>query len=195
MTKTPAAVACRQILIALLVLSPSWALAQTRGVSALSPDVGSISLTPFIGAVFSGDLKNSSSEFGVALGYGANERISLEAEVGFAPGPSQGTLIVFDTKVWTANGNVVYHFLHNDFTPYATVGLGVLGSNPDIANSLLPATDNSTTTFAFNWGGGIKAALNDRVGLRVDLRNFNARELAPDHWRVYAGVVLRRIGK
>lgn len=56
--------------------------------------------------------------------------------------------------------------------------------------------DDTTLGFAWNWGGRVKTALSDRFGLRGDVRYFNGRdELAPDHWRMYGGVVIRRIGQ
>ena len=162
--------------------------------SPLGPETEGFSVTPFLGAGFAGDFENSPAEFGVALGYGANERISLEAELGIGPNGSQGDVIAFDTSVWTLSGNVLYHFAQPDFTPYVTAGVGVMGADNDI-DDLFPDVDADTTAFAWNLGGGLKTALNDRIGLRADLRYFNARDVAPDHWRAYGGVMIRGIGR
>ena len=168
---------------------------QTDAFAPLPPAGEGFSLTPFVAAGFAGDYEDAPAAFGLALGYGANERVSLEGEFGLAPSGTQGEFLQADTSVWTLSGNVLYHFAQPQFTPYLALGLGVMGSDPDVSDELFPDTDDSTTTFAWNWGGGLKSALNDRVGLRGDLRYFNGSDLAPDHWRIYGGVMIRGIGR
>ncbi len=161
----------------------------------LPPEPEGFTLTPFIGASFSGDLASAPAAFGLAVGYGWSDRISFEGELGLAPSGSMGTLVEFDTSVWTLSANVLYHFVQPSFTPYVTFGIGVVGSSPDIPTDLFPDVDDRTNTFAWNVGAGLKTAINDRFGLRADLRHFNASDLAPDHWRLYGGVVIRRLGQ
>jgi len=169
---------------------------QPGAVGPLGPEPDRFTVTPFLGAGFGGDLENTPAEPGLALGYGANRWISLEAEFGFAPSGTQGAVLQFDTSVWTLSGDVLYHFLRPDFTPYVALGLGVVGSNPDVdVSEFLNSDEDSTTTFAWNYGAGLKAALSDRIGLRGDLRYFNARDVAPDHWRIYGGLIIRRLGR
>jgi hypothetical protein len=55
--------------------------------------------------------------------------------------------------------------------------------------------DDTTWNLGFNWGGGIKTAMSERFGFRGDLRYFTGDDLAPDHWRLYGGIVVRRIGQ
>jgi opacity protein-like surface antigen len=62
-------------------------------------------------------------------------------------------------------------------------------------SEFLADDENSTTALAWNYGAGVKAALNNRIGVRGDLRYFNAREVAPDHFRIYVGLVIRRLGR
>lgn len=57
-----------------------------------------------------------------------------------------------------------------------------MGSDPDISDELFPDEGDSTTTVAYNWGGGLKIARNEHVGLRGDVRYINGSDLAPDHW-------------
>lgn len=159
----------------------------------LPPEAESFNVTPFLGFGLGGDLENTPATFGAALGYGVNERWSVEGELAFTPGGEQGILTEFDTSIWTLSANVLYHFTADNFSPYVTGGLGLMGADADI-----PATidaDDSTTEFAWNWGAGIKTAMNQNWGLRADLRFFNGDDLAPDHWRLYGGVVIRRIGE
>jgi opacity protein-like surface antigen len=161
----------------------------------LGPEPEGLTLTPFLGLDFAGDYENAPAAFGAALGYGANSRVSLEAEAAFSPNGEQGVLTQFDSSVFTLSGNVLYHFIADEFSPYVTAGIGVMNADTEADNSGLIA-DDTAFSFAWNWGGGIKTALSDRIGLRGDVRYFNARdELAPDHWRMYGGVVIRRIGR
>lgn len=160
----------------------------------MMPESEGVTLTPFLGFGFAGDFENSPASFGAALGYGMASRIGVEGELYFAPGGEQGELVEFDSSVWSASANVLYHFTAEDFTPYVTAGIGVLGVNTDAEETGL-ISDDTSTEFAWNWGGGVKSALSDRFGLRADLRYFNGDDLAPDHWRVYGGVVIRRIGQ
>lgn len=160
----------------------------------LAPEPERLTLTPFLGFGFGGDFENTPASFGAALGYGMNSRVSVEGELYFAPGGQQGELIEFDSSVWSASANVLYHFVAEDFTPYVTGGIGLLGADTDAESTGLIADDTSTG-FAWNWGGGVKSALSERFGLRADLRYVNGDELAPDHWRMYAGFIIRRIGR
>jgi opacity protein-like surface antigen len=97
--------------------------------------------------------------------------------------------------VWSVSANLLYNFTgQTGFTPYVAGGIGVLGADAD-AEDLGLAEDNTSTEFAWNWGGGAKTALSDRWGLRADLRFFNGDELVPDHWRLFGGVTIRNIGR
>ena len=160
----------------------------------LPPESEGFTITPFLGLGFAGDYENTPATFGAALGYGWNERLSVEGELFFAPGGEQGVLAQFDTAVTSLAANVLYHFAADDFTPYATLGVGFMFADTDAEATGL--TDDETEgAFAWNWGAGIKSAVSDRFGLRADLRYFNADELTPDHWRLYGGVVFRNIGR
>jgi opacity protein-like surface antigen len=160
----------------------------------LGPDTGGWTLTPFIGVDFSGDFNNSPAAFGAAFGHGVNSHVSLEAEAAVGPNGRQGLLTDIDSTVFTLSGNVLYHFTgQQDFSPYVTVGLGVMNVDTDAEKTGL-TNDGTSFGAAWNVGGGIKTALSNRIGLRGDIRYFNAvDDLAPDHWRVYGGLVIRRI--
>jgi opacity protein-like surface antigen len=190
------------VAVAGLLLSPLSAIGQTTTpageaqatFSPMTPEPEGLSLTPFLGVGFAGDYENTPPTFGAALGYGVSPRVSFEAELFFAPGGEQGALAQFDTRTWSLGGNMLYHFLAEDFTPYVTGGIGIIGAFTDAAATGL-TTDENEHAFAWNWGGGVKTALSERVGLRADLRYINADELTPDHWRLYGGVVFRRLGR
>ena len=69
-----------------------------------------------------------------------------------------------DWSISTFSANALYHFDTPHVTPYVTFGLGLERSafevkNPDV---LALYQDLSATEFTFNFGGGVKYALNDR---------------------------------
>jgi opacity protein-like surface antigen len=162
--------------------------------SPMPPDSEGFTITPFVGLGFAGDYENNPTALGVAAGYGITDRVSVEGDLYFAPDGEQGELVAFDTSLWSVSANVLYHFTGEDFTPYLAGGLGMMGADTN-AEELGLTTDDTSTNFAWNWGGGIKSALSDRFGLRADLRFFNGDDLAPDHWRLVGGLTIRNIGR
>lgn len=164
---------------------------------ALPPEPGTFSVTPFIGIAFGGNLESTPGQFGIAAGYAMTERLSVEGEFFAAPGAEVGVLDSFETDIYSLSANILYHFLDSseNFTPYGAVGLGALIGNTDLAERFDDVEDDSSTALSFNVGGGIKAAMNERWGVRLDARYFNGDDFAPDHWRVYAGVIFRSIGQ
>jgi opacity protein-like surface antigen len=186
------------VLALVLTMAPA-ALAQTGTTppqstfSPLPPQSEGFTLTPFLGLNFAGDLENVPAALGVAAGYGLNERLSVEGEFYFSPGGEQGDALEIDTQMRSLSGNVLYHFTTEHITPYVVGGIGVLNASTNADELGLP--DDSNTKFAWNWGGGVKSAINDRFGWRADLRFFNADDLVPDHWRIAGGLIIRRFGR
>jgi len=169
---------------------------QQPTLTAPEPETEGFTLTPFLGGGFGGSLESGSVSFGLGVGYGVSERVTLEGELGILPSGTMGVPTEFDTSAWSLNANVLYHFTAQEhFTPYATAGIGVLSANPDLSDDVfddVSATDASDdTSFSWNLGAGLKSAFNDRLGIRGDLRYFNASGLAPDFWRLYAGLTVR----
>ena len=193
---------CVGVLALLCALTPA-AFAQTTttapppqdpAFAPLPPEPEGVTLTPFLGLGFAGDFENTPAAFGAALGYGMDNRVSVEGELFFAPGGEQGPLTEFDTSVTSLSANVLYHFSAEEFSPYVTGGIGAMFAFTNASDTGLVEDDNDTA-FAWNWGGGIKTAMNERFGLRADLRYFNASDLVPDHWRLYGGVIIRQLGQ
>jgi hypothetical protein len=46
----------------------------------------------------------------------------------------------------------------------------------------------SSTEIVWNFGGGAKYKLSERMIVRADLRRFQANDSAPDFWRLYGGL-------
>jgi opacity protein-like surface antigen len=176
------------VLIATLSFIPSQAEAQ----AAIEPNT--VTVTPFISTSFGvsnepeTDL-NSSLGVGFAVGYDWTRRLGFEFDLGRVM-DVRGDDDNIDWSLLNISGNVLYHFPAGPrFTPYATAGLGWERSGIDIEDPdpvALPL--ESSTEFAWNFGGGVKYPLNERIVARGDIRRFQVTDLAPDHWRLYGGI-------
>jgi OOP family OmpA-OmpF porin len=145
-------------------------------------------VTPFIGAGFSGDLESSPLNLGAALAYNWSSRIAFEGQFAYM-NAEQGQLVEFDTNVWTLDANVLYHFAEERWIPYLALGLGMMRATTDVGDlPVVGDVDDESTELSLNFGGGVKRQLTDRVRLRGDLRYYNGGDLAPDFWRVTAGL-------
>ena len=177
------------ILVVALVF-PSLAQAQ----SVAEPK--SWTATPFLGLSLGiSDGLTSSIGLGGAVGYDFTANLGVEGELGHAFDVAGNTDLI-DWSLTNISVNAVYHFDVVRFTPYATFGLGVERSSlsVDVGAPQEIAVIPSSTEIAYNFGGGIKYKIGDRMLGRADLRRFQANDSAPDHWRMYAGLtfVLRR---
>lgn len=152
----------------------------------------SVTVTPFLSTTFgtSNDLGGSLG-IGAAIGYDLTSNLGFEGELSHAfdvLGDNANT----DWSLTTFSGNVVYHFDVKRVTPYATFGLGYERSSIDVKVSDPPALlPPDSTEIAYNFGGGLKYPITDRLLARGDLRRFQANDLAPDHWRLYGGLSFR----
>jgi len=75
-------------------------------------------------------------------------------------------------------------------TPYATFGIGLEHNSFEGPGTDSLDIDNSSEV-AFNFGGGVKYPVTPRLLLRGDLRVFESNDVAPDYWRLYAGLTFR----
>lgn len=161
------------------------AAAQTA--SPVEPGVWSV--TPFLSFTFGGDADSPSLGFGAATGYDFTEVLGVEAEFGYVfdlAGDDEGA----DWSTLGVNANALYHFhLANGMAPYATAGVGFVRSSLEIDD-----LSDDAVEVGFNFGGGLKAPLTDRLLARADIRYFNFTDAAPDGFRVYGGLTwkLRR---
>lgn len=184
----------RAFVLIFVLTTPSLVHAQSIA------EARSFTATPFINLTFgtSGETTTSSLGIGGAFGYDVTSNLGFEAELGHIF-DVHGDSDTLDWSLTTITGNVVYHFDVLRVTPYAAAGLGVQGSGVSTADtqpagSSTTVTSASDTEIVFNFGGGIKYKLSDRMQARADLRRFQANDLSPDHWRLYGGItfVLRR---
>ena len=180
---------CRPVLAALtLVMASAPAGAQSL------PEANSWTLTPFLHS--SMGMGDPAPEDSIGLGVGASydwtRNIGFEADIGHHFDVA-GDDANIDWSVTTFSANALCHFDTQHVTPYATFGLGIERSGFEVKNPDVLALyqDPSATEFAFNFGGGVKYALNDRWHLRADLRRFQANDIAPDFWRLYTGLTFK----
>jgi opacity protein-like surface antigen len=175
-----------------LAVSVLWA----PPVSAQSvAEAGTWTVTPFLGPSIGIDDPGpgNSLGIGVAVGYDLTPNIGFEGELGHLfdiAGDSDS----IDWSITNFSGNFLYHFDVRNVTPYATFGLGFERSSIGIDDESIELLEESSTEVSFNFGGGVKYPVGDAMLIRGDLRRFQSNDLAPDYWRVYAGVTftLRR---
>jgi opacity protein-like surface antigen len=170
-----------------LVLAPMAGRATAQSVA--EPNTWTV--TPFLGGTMGVDapVGGNSLAMGVGVGYDMTSNIGFEGELGHLFDIA-GDNAAVDWSVTNLSGNFIYHFDVKRVTPYATFGIGFEHSGLD--GSGVDALDiDSSTEVSFNFGGGVKYPLTPKLLLRGDLRRFEANDLAPDYWRVYAGLTFR----
>jgi opacity protein-like surface antigen len=148
---------------------------------------GAWTLSPMLGAGLSQDADN-----GLALGLGAaynwTPRVSFEGELGYTR-TTIGVAQPLNANLTTASVNALYHFSAGNVAPYGTIGIGFghanRGADPFADMQL---TDANRTSAMFNWGGGLKTPVGERVNLRVGVRHFSGHDLVPNYWRPYVGL-------
>jgi OOP family OmpA-OmpF porin len=129
---------------------------------------GAVTLGPHIGGyIFDDDQHiNSDPVYGVSLGYNINRRWGIEGVFDFVDTDtkniSRGSTDV-DASIFRLDG--LYHFnAESDVVPYLGAGLGVI----DIDNN----PGGSETNGLFNYGGGIKVFITERILARGDIRHI-----------------------
>jgi opacity protein-like surface antigen len=162
-----------------VVVAPGTARAQL-------PAPGSLDVTPFFGIAFGSDQEGPTTAIGVGIGYNWTDQIAFEGELGIVP-DIEGDNSAADVGLLTVSANGLYHFdTASGYIPYATFGLGFGRASFDF-----PDLDESHTELAVNVGGGVKRAINDKIGWRADVRYFNVNDDNPNFWRLYGGVTFK----
>ena len=161
----------------------------TPPVTQSLAEPNTVTITPFASVSFglSEDWK-SSLGVGVAVGYDFTKNVGVEFEIGHVFDIA-GNDENLDFDLTNISGNVIYHFDVPRFTPYVALGLGLEFASPEIQNpDPLILYPPSSTEIAWDFGGGVKYAINQRLLARADLRRFQVNDIAPDHWRFYGGI-------
>jgi opacity protein-like surface antigen len=165
--------------LALLFLSPLlWAQTPTPKIIFIEPNPDIIELDPFGGLSAFGDVTSASEKLakgGTAGGRAAfnfSKHFSLEANYNFMVNNVQvGTRSYFGNQAQSFAIDPVYNFTPRGsrVRPYITAGIGPTWFAPT-KQARAQAAVNSSTEFAFNYGGGMKYHLSPHLGLRLDAR-------------------------
>lgn len=176
-TRTSTWIGAGLMAVGLMAITPDRALAQNK------PQTWDV--TPFLGINFAGDLDGASPGVGVAGGYNWSENLAFEGEFNWIPDVVGGDNNT-DEPIVTLSGNGVYSFnTGTQWVPYATLGIGIGHTSVTVKN---PPNDESETGFQVNLGGGVKAAISEKLTVRADLRYFHTND-QPSFVRLYGGVV------
>lgn len=158
------------------------------GQSVAEP--GAVTATPFLNVSFGTNAPGGSLGIGAGIGYDLTSNLGVEGEFGHLFDVA-GDDDALDWSVTTVTVNAVYHFDVRHVTPYATAGLGLERSSVDIkVPDPLALVVPSSTEVVWNFGGGAKYRVRDRMLARADLRRFQANDAAPDFWRLYGGLTV-----
>jgi hypothetical protein len=173
-------------------------------------------VTPWIGFNFSGatgtSLANSVDDNnkltgGVSVGFMGGGIIGAEADFGYAPRFIAAGVVVGQTNVLTAMGNLVIGIpiggqSGGGIRPYVVGGIGLIRT--DVEHSLAALTLDRNGA-GFDVGGGVNGYFSDHIGIRGDVRYFRQFSISDsdnaigivlgrgklDFWRGSAGLVLR----
>jgi opacity protein-like surface antigen len=179
------------------------------------------SLTPYLGVNFGGnadlgdvgdfeDNFEKKAVFGGSATWMGGGIVGAEIDLGWSPNFFEVTsgdadFDFGDSNLTTLMGNVVVGVPIGGTSgpgvrPYAAAGAGLMRSHVDGGELF---EDLSTNDFGINVGGGVIGYVNDRVGVRGDVRYFRSlRDTDPDDdvdfeladfsfWRATVGVTFR----
>ena len=172
-------------------------------------------LTPFIGTTFGAettllDLGGGADvkhwTFGIHAAFLSDQVFGVEAELAWVPGFFEGEDqqdLVLESRVTTLFGNVIVAVplavTRESLRPYVIGGLGLVHLS---RNDLVPLDDGGNSSLGLQLGGGALAFINDRTGVRIDLRQIRTvgharNELTGESdtrlsfWRASVGVSVR----
>ena len=131
-----------------------------------------VTLTPFVGSLFKGDLPNAKADYGASLTFMGAGIFGGEIWGNYAPSFIPKSLNDPGAKQAGLGGNIIIGVpIGGDsggtFKPYVTAGIGLFRVQAKASDFDDRITSND---FAYNLGGGVMAYFNDHIGLRADLR-------------------------
>jgi hypothetical protein len=172
-------------------------------------------LTPFVGSTFGAettllDLGGGAEvkhwTFGITGAFLSDQIFGVEADLAWVPGFFEGEDeqdLVRESRVTTLFGNVIIAVplvvSRESLRPYIVGGLGLVHLS---RNDLVPLDDGGNSSLGLQLGGGALGFINDRTGVRFDLRQIRTvgharNELTGEpgtrlsFWRASVGVSVR----
>lgn len=144
-------------------------------------------IMPFVGLKFGADtdivdperaIGNKKPVIGATVALVTNGPLGVEADVGYIPGffdADRNPPLVSSSSVATLMGNAVVsapkRWTGYSLRPYVSGGLGVIKVQQE---DVLDISTFNRNLFGWNLGGGAIGEVNDRVGVRWDLRYFRS---------------------
>jgi len=142
--------------------------------ASASPARADITFTPYIGALFGGDLPDAKTTYGASATFMGAGIIGFEADFNYTPAFVPET--TFSPAVAQASlmGNLIVGIpiggdSGGSVRPYVAGGAGLHRATATESDFDDRITSND---FAINFGGGVMGFFNDHVGIRGDLRYF-----------------------
>jgi opacity protein-like surface antigen len=131
-----------------------------------------VTLTPFVGSLFKGDLPSSKADYGASLTFMGGGIFGGEIMGNYAPNFVPRTATSPAVAQAGLMGNLVVGVPIGGDTgksvkPYVTGGIGLFRATAKKSDFADRITSND---WAYNVGGGVMAFFNDHIGLRGDLR-------------------------
>ena len=163
-------------------------------------------ITPYIGSAFGGDTSSQHVTYGASAAWMSHGVIGVEFDGSIAPDlldeDGDLDLRVTDSNVTTLMGNVVVGAPLGEpgVRPYVAGGAGLIRSRVSDAGDVFDIDDNS---FGVNVGGGLIGFVNEKFGIRADVRYFRSlRDVEVgdgidldldtfDFWRATVGATFR----
>lgn len=145
-------------------------------LASAAPARADVTLTPFIGSLFKGDLPTSRFAYGGSITFTAGGIFGGEIEGTFSPKFIEQTSVTPEVHHANVMGNVIIAIpvggtSGKSVRPYVVGGIGLFRTTAKGDDFFDPIT---TQDFAYNLGGGVMAFFTDAVGIRLDLRYFQA---------------------
>jgi opacity protein-like surface antigen len=136
------------------------------------PARAEVTLTPFIGALFSGDLPDSKTDYGASATFMGGGIFGAEILFNYAPHFVPSGTTTPDVAQAGLMGNLMVGVpiggdTGKSIKPYVTGGIGLFRATAKKNDFFDRVTSND---FAYNLGGGVMAFFNDHIGIRGDLR-------------------------
>ena len=132
--------------------------------------------TAFGGALFGGDQSERVTTWGLSVAGMAGGVFGFELDFGRTAKAETDAVFVIDGRATTLTGNLIVGIPLGPVRPYGVGGLGWVRTDVGAADGS-PGRDDG---LAVDFGGGVMGFLEDRVGVRVDLRYFRVISAGDD---------------
>jgi len=120
-------------------------------------------ISPIVGVLTFDNIYNNSFIFGVRPLINITKKYAIEGEISFSP--SNITTTKEDLKIFNYCCDFIYKYLlSKSIYSYGSVGIGGI--------SFMPEDTDSNTDLYFNFGGGIKFLLKEKMDFRIDIRQY-----------------------